>query len=87
MFITLYYLLRAVKIMGNRPKYSLNLPLSNGTTTIVIIERQMDKIPLRVARGCCQCHDAASTVRIYRMADGPRSRSLVAVPCYNANVL
>ena len=69
MFITLYYLLRAVKIMGNRPKYSLNLSLSNGTTTIVIIERQMDTIPLRVARGCCQRHDAAA-VRIYRMAQG-----------------
>ena len=67
MCITLYYLLRAVKIMGNRPKCSLNLPLSNGTTTIVIIERQVDKISLRVARGCCQRHDAAA-LRIYRMA-------------------
>ena len=67
MFIKLYYLLRAVKIVGNRPKYSVNLSLSNGTTTIVIIELEMDKIAFRVARGRCQCHDAAA-VQIYCMA-------------------
>ena len=67
MFITLYYLLRAVKIVGNRPKCSLNLPLLNSTTTNVIIERQMDKIAFSVARGRCQRYDAAA-VRIYRIA-------------------
>ena len=67
MFITLYYLLRAVKIMGNRPKYSLNLPLSNSTTTIVIIERQKDKIPFADTRKWGTTLLAGFTVSNFRM--------------------